>query len=93
MGDLSKWVEKWLQPNVRQLHCNHGWYSGLYTLATRCHICTAVTLKYTTASSLITPIIFGQAPLEIISFTTVKSFDDNIAVSSNLILNTKNSND
>ena len=37
---------------MRQLHCNHACYSGFYTLATRCHICTAVTLKYTEASSL-----------------------------------------
>ena len=37
---------------MRQLYCNHAWYSGLYTLATRCHTCTAVTLKYTEASSL-----------------------------------------
>ena len=37
---------------MRQLHCNHAWYSRLYTLATRCHTCTAVTLKYTEASSL-----------------------------------------
>ena len=37
---------------MRQLHCNHAWYSGLYTLATRCHTCTAVTLKYTEDSSL-----------------------------------------
>ena len=35
---------------MRQLHCNHAWHSGFYTLATRCHI--AVTLKYTEASSL-----------------------------------------
>ena len=37
---------------MRQLHCNHAWYNGLYTLATRCHTCTAATLKYTEASSL-----------------------------------------
>ena len=56
----SWWIiyENWLrngfrnQLNMRQLHCNHAWYSGLYTLATRCHTCTAVTLKYTEASSL-----------------------------------------
>ena len=28
------------------------WVGGLYTLATRCHTCAAVTLKYTEASSL-----------------------------------------
>ena len=37
---------------MRRLHCNHAWHSGFYTLATRCHTCTAVTLKYTEASSL-----------------------------------------
>ena len=37
---------------MRQPHYNHAWDSGFYTLATRCHTCTAVTLKYTEASSL-----------------------------------------
>ena len=38
--------------NMRQLYCNYAWSSGFYTLVTRCHTCTAVTLKYTEASSL-----------------------------------------
>ena len=53
---------------MRQLHCNHAWYSGLYTLATRCHTCTAVTLKYTEASSL--KILWHSLPPLWIEFLT-----------------------